>query len=134
MLRHTRTLATSLALGAAVLAGPAHAQSVAQTAAPAADSAAAAPSRTPVPTAAAPSAGVARDALVAGVQAPAAAPAGTEMAQAGVTRATRGQAQALMLVGGAALIVGLVVGGDAGTIFALGGAGIGLYGLYLYLQ
>lgn len=133
MLRHTRTLATSLALGAAVLAGPAHAQSVTQTAAPAADSAAA-PSRTPAPTAAAPSAGVARDALVAGVQAPAAAPAGSETAQAGVTRATRGQAQALMLVGGAALIVGLVVGGDAGTIFALGGAGIGLYGLYLYLQ
>jgi len=40
---------------------------------------------------------------------------------------------ALMIVGGAALIVGAVIGDSAGTIVMLGGAGIGLYGLYLFL-
>ena len=40
---------------------------------------------------------------------------------------------ALMIVGGAALIVGAVIGDTAGTIVMLGGAGIGLYGLYLFL-
>jgi hypothetical protein len=38
-----------------------------------------------------------------------------------------------MIVGGAALIVGAVIGDSAGTIVMLGGAGIGLYGLYLFL-
>jgi hypothetical protein len=38
-----------------------------------------------------------------------------------------------MIVGGAALVVGAVIGGDAGTLVMLGGAGIGLYGLYLFL-
>ena len=42
-------------------------------------------------------------------------------------------ALALMVVGGAALVIGAVIGDDAGTIVMLGGAGIGLYGLYLYL-
>jgi hypothetical protein len=41
---------------------------------------------------------------------------------------------ALMLVGGAALIVGAVIGGDAGTIIMIGGAGVGLYGLWQYLK
>jgi hypothetical protein len=40
---------------------------------------------------------------------------------------------ALMIVGGAALIVGAVIGDDAGTIVMLGGAAIGLYGLYRFL-
>lgn len=40
---------------------------------------------------------------------------------------------ALMIVGGAALVVGAVIGGDAGTLVMLGGAGVGLYGLYLFL-
>ena len=40
---------------------------------------------------------------------------------------------ALMIVGGAALVVGAVIGDDAGTLVMLGGAGIGLYGLYLFL-
>jgi hypothetical protein len=34
---------------------------------------------------------------------------------------------------GAALVLGAVIGDDAGTIVMLGGAGIGLYGLYLFL-
>ena len=45
-----------------------------------------------------------------------------------------GKPVALMIVGGAALIVGLVIGGDVGTLFAIGGALIGLVGLYQYLQ
>jgi hypothetical protein len=40
---------------------------------------------------------------------------------------------ALMIVGGAALVVGAVIGDDAGTLVMLGGAGVGLYGLYLFL-
>ena len=45
-----------------------------------------------------------------------------------------GQSMALMIVGGAALVTGLVIGGDAGTILALGGAVVGLIGLYHYLR
>jgi hypothetical protein len=40
---------------------------------------------------------------------------------------------ALMIVGGAALVVGAVIGDDAGTLVMLGGAAMGLYGLYLFL-
>ena len=40
----------------------------------------------------------------------------------------------LMIVGGALIVTGLVVGGDASPILYLAGAGIGGYGLYLYLQ
>jgi hypothetical protein len=51
-------------------------------------------------------------------------------------RARRGfsQSQVLMIVGGAAVVTGLIAGGDAKTILVIGGAGVGLYGLYLYLQ
>jgi hypothetical protein len=44
------------------------------------------------------------------------------------------RAETLMIVGGAALVAGLVVGDDAGTVLVLAGVGIGGYGLYLYLQ
>lgn len=40
----------------------------------------------------------------------------------------------LMIVGGAMFIAGAIIGDDAGTIVMLGGAGIGLYGLYLFVQ
>jgi dienelactone hydrolase len=45
-----------------------------------------------------------------------------------------GQARALMIVGFAGVIVGLLVGGDAGTLVAIAGAAVGLYGLYHYLK
>ena len=45
-----------------------------------------------------------------------------------------GQPMALMIVGGAALVTGLIIGGDVGTLFAVGGAAVGLYGLYQYLR
>ena len=39
-----------------------------------------------------------------------------------------------MAVGGAALLTGLIISGDAGKVIAIGGAIVGLYGLYEYLQ
>jgi hypothetical protein len=41
---------------------------------------------------------------------------------------------AMMIVGGAALIVGAVVGGKSGTIIMVGGGVLGLVGLWNYLQ
>jgi hypothetical protein len=40
----------------------------------------------------------------------------------------------LMIVGGAAIVTGALVGDDAGTVIIIGGAAVGLYGLYLFLQ
>jgi hypothetical protein len=51
-----------------------------------------------------------------------------------VAAARSSNSAALMIVGGAAFLAGAIIGGDAGTIIMVGGAGIGLYGLYLYLQ
>ena len=48
-------------------------------------------------------------------------------------RSSNRNAVALMAVGGAALVVGAVIGEDAGTLVMLGGAVVGLYGLYLFL-
>jgi hypothetical protein len=41
---------------------------------------------------------------------------------------------ALMIVGGAAILTGIVIGNGAGYAISVGGAVVGLYGLYLYLQ
>ena len=48
-------------------------------------------------------------------------------------RSSNRNAVALMAVGGAALVIGAVIGEDAGTLVMLGGAVVGLYGLYLFL-
>jgi hypothetical protein len=45
-----------------------------------------------------------------------------------------GRAETYMIVGGAAFVAGLLIGDDAGTVVMVGGALMGLYGLYLYLQ
>jgi hypothetical protein len=50
------------------------------------------------------------------------------------TSAHLGQAKAMIVVGAAALITGAIIGGDPGTIIMVGGAVVGLYGLYQYLQ
>jgi hypothetical protein len=50
------------------------------------------------------------------------------------TRKSMGQPVALMIVGGAALLAGVIIGGDAGTLIAIGGVVAGLIGLYQYLQ
>ena len=45
-----------------------------------------------------------------------------------------GRPVALMIVGGAAIVLGAVIGDDVGTVFMVGGAGTLLYGLYEYLK
>jgi hypothetical protein len=57
-----------------------------------------------------------------------------KLSAAAQRRAGLGQPIALMVVGGAALLTGLIIGDDAGTVIAVGGALVGLYGLYEYLQ
>ncbi len=44
------------------------------------------------------------------------------------------ESAALMIVGGAALLAGLLIGGGAGTAIAVGGALVGLYGLWMYVR
>lgn len=56
----------------------------------------------------------------------------TELAQQ--SQRSFGRAESLMIIGGAAFLAGAIIGGDAGTIVMIGGAAIGLWGLYLYLQ
>ena len=45
-----------------------------------------------------------------------------------------GRGTALMIVGGAAVLTGIVIGNGAGYAISVVGAVVGLYGLYLYLQ
>ena len=54
--------------------------------------------------------------------------------QRGASSQNLGQARAMMIVGGAAVVVGLVIGDDVGTLIAVSGAVVGLYGLYQYLK
>lgn len=48
--------------------------------------------------------------------------------------AALGQSKAMMVVGLGGLIVGAIIGGTPGTIIMVGGAVVGLVGLYNYLQ
>ncbi len=41
---------------------------------------------------------------------------------------------ALMIIGGAGFLAGLIIGGGAGTAIAVAGAVVALYGLYMYLR
>ena len=85
------------------------------------------------------------------IAAPALAPVGPtlEGARAGATRATSaapltvadpvpgpraGRPVALMVVGGAALVLGAIIGGSGGTAVAVGGAVVGLVGLYQFIR
>jgi len=62
-------------------------------------------------------------------------PATLEDAEAALqTRLGLGQARALMIVGFAAVVIGLLMDNDPGTLIAVGGAVVGLYGLYHYLR
>jgi hypothetical protein len=42
------------------------------------------------------------------------------------------EGKAAAIVGAAVVVIGLVVGGDSGTLIAIGGAGLGLFGLYIW--
>ena len=114
-------LALAFAVASMAVARPAAAQSLALAPAPA-TSAVATPVAEPTtgPTLAAASVAV-RHAEAPVTSAPA-------------RRAGYGQPVALMVVGGAALLTGLIIGNDAGTAIAVGGAVVGLIGLYQYLQ
>lgn len=88
---------------------------------------------TAAPTTAAPAI-PSRDAARVAVRAPVATdPASREDARSTVAAAQFGRGETLMIVGGAALLAGLIIGDDAGTVIAVGGAVVGIYGLYLYL-
>jgi hypothetical protein len=54
----------------------------------------------------------------------------TVNASAASIRAREGKAAAI--VGGALVITGFLVGGDGGTAIAIGGAGLALFGLYIW--
>ena len=63
--------------------------------------------------------------------------ANDEQAAAAYQRARRrgyGRSVALMATGGAAVVLGALAGGDAGGVLILGGAVVGLIGLYDYLR
>jgi hypothetical protein len=128
--RFRTALPFSLALGVAsvTLAAPARAQDAVAatptTPAPATPTAPVAPQ-----PAATPAAGPTVDAAAVGVRhAPATKDAAAQ------PRGGYGQPVALMVVGGAAVLVGLIIGGSAGAAIAIGGAVAGLIGLYQYLQ
>jgi hypothetical protein len=61
---------------------------------------------------------------------PAPAPVGQPAPFRGDTRQNR----ALMIVGGAGMLTGMVIGGDSGTLISVGGGVVFLWGLYQYLQ
>jgi hypothetical protein len=42
------------------------------------------------------------------------------------------EGKAAAIVGATVVVIGLVVGGDSGTLIAIGGAGLGLFGLYIW--
>jgi hypothetical protein len=47
---------------------------------------------------------------------------------------SRAPGATLMIIGGAAIVAGALVGGSGGTVLILGGVGVGAYGLYLYTR
>jgi hypothetical protein len=77
-----------------------------------------------------PSAGPRIDALVTGFR------AAEQRADSSTSSAQRRQSRpvALMIVGGAAFVLGALIGSEVGTLFMIGGAVALLVGLYRYLQ
>ena len=62
------------------------------------------------------------------------APPATTVAVAQQLETPSRESAALMIVGGAALLAGLLIGGGAGTAIAVGGTLLGLYGLWMYVR
>lgn len=60
--------------------------------------------------------------------------ASTKVTASPVVQRHQGQDVAFMAVGVGAMIAGALIGGTAGTIIIIGGAGLGLIGLYHYLE
>lgn len=72
--------------------------------------------------------------LRAGITAPVAIRSGLASPQGSEDNVSVGRNVAMMGVGVAAIVVGSLIGGDGGTIIAIGGGVIGLIGLYRYLR
>lgn len=72
--------------------------------------------------------GAARAAVSPDLRMDAGVPASLDLRQ----RLTR--SESLMIIGGAIFLAGAIIGDDPGTIIMIGGAAVGIYGLYLYLQ
>jgi hypothetical protein len=126
--RSRTALPFALALGLVAMAQPARAQEVTSTSA-AITAPSLVPSTTPAaPAVAAPVAGPTVDAATVGVRHT------VEAQPAAQRRGGSAAGMPLMIVGGAAILVGIVVGGDAGHAISIGGAVVGLVGLYQYLQ
>lgn len=128
MLKRTAALAAALTL----LAAPRAARAQTTLSAEPAPAAAAAPA-VAAPVVAAP-VGPRLDVSAVGVQAPERAEQATEPASVAPAVHSAGRAEALMIVGAGAFIAGALIGGNAGTVFMVGGAVVGLYGLWLYVQ
>ncbi len=60
--------------------------------------------------------------------------ASTKTTAAPIVQRHQGQDVAMMAVGVGAMIAGALIGGTAGTIILIGGAAVGLFGLYHYLE
>lgn len=95
-------------------------------------SSAAVSAQSPAPKAVQHSVGPTVSANTAGVRAPAVAQ--NVNARAADAHMGAGQNVALMVVGGAALIIGAIMGHTAGALIAVAGAVVGLYGLYHFIQ
>ena len=108
-------------------APPAHAQQSSAAATPAAPPA----SELAAPQAAPPGPTIERAAVAARTQDQQPAPDSDAALQ---QRLGLGKARALMIVGFATVIIGLMIGDDPGTLIAIAGAAVGLYGLYNYLK
>lgn len=106
----------------------------AQSTQPASSSYAPAPVPASVPAASSPAAAPASAVRAVPVGVQAARDANRPLVANADTRLGAGQNVALMGVGAAALVIGAVVGGSGGTLLAVGGAVVGLYGLYRFLQ
>lgn len=71
---------------------------------------------------------------VAGIQTKADANAPLLVSSAASEGMHQGEGVALMAVGGAGLLAGLLIGGNAGSAVAIGGLAVGLVGLYEYVR
>ncbi|HVX40392.1 MAG TPA: hypothetical protein VHB25_12545 [Gemmatimonadaceae bacterium] len=125
------SLAIAAPLRAQIAANTAIADTARAAAAESAPSAASVTERTPAPSMTMPSASSATmTSMRAGVH----SRETSRPAQPLMARANLGQSRAMMVVGVAALITGAIIGGTPGTVIMVGGAVVGLLGLYDYLQ
>ena len=135
MLARTRLISSICAVIFVTFAQRAVGQVAADASGPTTAEISVAPIAPAAPSVMGPQAGPTMRALTVGVQRESSPLSASDMAVAAQRRnAGLGQAQAMMIVGGAAILVGAIVGDSPGQIIMIGGAVVGLVGLYKYLQ